>query len=118
MASKKDRHFSIDDNGYFNMVKDDWECPICGRASDDTLSEHHLIPKSKKGSKTVTLHSVCHSKIHSVFTNAELANWYNTIELIMEREEMQKFKKYMKNKPANYKDSNRMSNKRNPNKRK
>jgi hypothetical protein len=52
-----------------------------------------------------------------VFTNTELANWYNTIDLIMERKEMQKFRKFMKNKPANYKDSNKMSNKRNPNKR-
>jgi len=95
-----------------------YKCPICNRESDDTMTEHHLIPKSKKGSETVTLHGVCHSKIHSIFTNVELANWYHSVHLIMEHEAMQKFAKYMRNKPRNYKDSNRMTNKRNPNKRK
>jgi hypothetical protein len=27
-----------------------------------SINEHHLIPKSKKGKDTVTLHTICHSK--------------------------------------------------------
>ena len=96
----------------------DRKCPICGREADDTMTAHHLIPHAKKGKETVDLHSVCHSKIHSIFTNPELANYYHTIERIMEREEMVKFAKWVAKKPANYKGSNIMSNKRNPNKRK
>lgn len=118
MASKKDRHFSIDDNRYFNFVKDDWKCPICGRGSDDTMDEHHLIPKSKKGKETVTIHRVCHDKIHSVFTNQELAKDYYTVDLIMQNEAMQKFAGWVAKKGPNFIDPSIMSNKRNPRKRK
>lgn len=117
---KKNRHFSIDDHGYFNFVKEDWRCPICGRESDDTLNEHHLFPQVKGGKKKekVTLHSMCHSKIHSVFTEWELNHYYHTIERIMENEDMQKFAKWMAKKPLGFKDSNKMTNRRNPRKNK
>ena len=97
-----------------------YRCPICGREADDTLNEHHLIPKVKGGAKkeTVMLHSMCHSKIHSVFQETELNHYYYTIDRIMENEEMQKFSKWMSKRPLGFKDSNKMTNKRNPNKRK
>lgn len=109
------RDFKEVDNGYIKFFD---VCPICGRAYDRTMTAHHLIPHAKKGKETVVLHSICHSKIHSIFTNAELNNYYHTIDRIMEREEMVKFAKWVAKKGPNYKDSNIMSNKRNPNKRK
>jgi len=92
-------------------------CPICKRPYDDTMDEHHLIPKSKKGKETVTLHRVCHDKIHATFTEKELAKQYNTIEKLLEHEEISKFAKWVAKKPANYIDPSIMSNKRNPRKR-
>ncbi len=94
------------------------KCPICKRPFDDTMDEHHLIPKSKKGKDAATIHRVCHDKIHSMFTNQELKNYYNTIDKIMEREEMQKFAKWVSKKVANYTDPSIMSNKRNKRKNK
>ena len=57
-------------------------CALCGRdIPTDRESRHHLVPKLKGGAKgdTVLLHSSCHSKIHSVFTESELARSYDTI---------------------------------------
>jgi len=93
-------------------------CSVCGRPDDDTMDDHHLVPKSKKGKETVSIHRVCHDKIHATFTNQELAKAFNTIEKIMENELMQNFVKFVSKKGANYLDPSIMSNKRNPNKRK
>lgn len=114
----KNRNFSIDDNGYFNFVNDDWRCPICGRESDNTLSEHHLIPRSKKGRETVTLHRICHDQVHALWTENELARDFNTIDKIMSDPRMQKFAKWAHKKPLGFISPAKMSNKRNPNKKK
>ena len=114
---KKPKHFVDDEQGYFNFVSDDWKCPICGREADDTLDEHHLIPKSKKGKETVTLHKVCHNFLHATFTNKELAKQYNTIEKLLADERVQKFGKWCSKKVANFTDPSIMSNRTNRNKR-
>jgi len=93
-------------------------CPICYRPYDNTMSEHHLIPKCKKGKETVRIHRVCHDFIHATFTDKELARDYNTVEKLMQDERMQKFGKWVAKKVANYTNSSIMSNKKNPNKRK
>lgn len=92
-------------------------CPICGRELGEHADEHHLIPKLKKGKETVRLHVICHRKIHSLFSESELANYYNTIERLMENEDMRNFAKWVAKKPIDFVDSNRMSNKH-PRKRK
>jgi hypothetical protein len=99
-------------------MNDDWQCPICGREADDTLSEHHLIPKCKKGKETVTLHRVCHDFIHATFTDKELAHDYNTIEKLVADERVQKFGKWCSKRPTNFKSSSTLSNRTNRNKRK
>ena len=45
-------------------------CPLCQRQliPGPSVDKHHLVPNSKKGKETVTLHKICHSKLHSVFT--------------------------------------------------
>ena len=60
-------------------------------------STHHLWPraiKCKKGKKpkdTIIVHRYCHDKLHSVFTNKELAKTYNTVEKIVSHPEMSSF---------------------------
>jgi hypothetical protein len=93
-------------------------CPLCGRVlGDKHVSEHHLIPQLKKGKDTVRLHDICHGKIHSLFGEGELARHYNTIERLLENEDIQKFVKWVRKKPSDYVDSSRMS-KKHPRKRK
>lgn len=71
---------------------------------------HHWIPKSKKGSDVSLIHKICHNKIHSLWTENELRDYYNTPERILSNSEMQKFVKWLERKPADFyvktKDSN------------
>lgn len=67
-------------------------CPLCNRELGDVnIDEHHLIPKTFKGKETITLHKICHRKIHATFTERELAKRYSTIESIVQHPEIQKF---------------------------
>ncbi|MGY8640337.1 MAG: HNH endonuclease, partial [Verrucomicrobiales bacterium] len=77
-------------------------------------SKHHLIPKLKGGKHgpVAIVHEICHGKIHSVFTEAELAKNFATIELMLEHEEIQKFVKWVKKRPPEYKSSNRGNHRR------
>ena len=78
-------------------------CPLCSRIiPSGSGSLHHLIPKTFKGKQTVNLHKICHSKIHSVFTERELLRWYNTIERIVEHDEIKKFISWVENKKLDF----------------
>lgn len=75
-------------------------CPICNRMMyiGKSVDRHHFIPKSKGGKETEYIHKICHSKIHSLFTNSMLEKEYNTPEEIRKHEEMQKFIKWVSKK--------------------
>lgn len=87
-------------------------CPICSRVmllGTDSVNEHHLLPKCKGGKVTVSMHRICHRKIHSLFTENELRDEYNTAQKLLEHEEIIKFVKWVKNKPLDYYDSSATS---------
>ena len=93
------------------MVKD--ICPICGRelGNPDSISKHHLIPKSQGGkdSELILIHNICHQKIHSVFSIKELKAEFNTVKKLVEHEEMRKFIKWVAKKhPDFYQRNQRM----------
>lgn len=91
-------------------------CPLCKRefGLKEYTSKHHLIPKSKGGkyTDTVVLHSICHRKIHSVFTENELNKHYNTIERIAAQEDMAKFIKWVAKKHPDFYEKSRDMNKK------
>lgn len=89
-------------------------CPLCKREIIDDSETHHLIPRLKGGNKgpTVELHRICHSKIHSIFTERMLQIKFNTIEVLLENDEIQKFVKWVANKPSNFFDGSKENNKR------
>ena len=99
--------------GSTKVDKDFGNCPICGRPMNKKNSNlHHLIPKLK-GGKTddknmVRLHTVCHGKIHSIWSESELRDSYNTIEAIMMDERIQKFAKFISKQPTNVDMKNKM----------
>ena len=90
------------------------ECPICGREmfKGRFVDDHHLIPKAKKGryGTKITIHRVCHDKIHSLWKESELANYYNTADRIKEHPEIQKFIKWLARKPADFYIKTKMAN--------
>ena len=53
-------------------------CPLCGRPIPDSQKDaHHLVPKSKGGQATESLHRICHRQIHALLNETELARQYN-----------------------------------------
>ena len=90
---------------------DDQTCVLCGRelGTSETTSKHHLIPKSKGGrySETILIHNICHQKIHSVFTEKELQQQYNTVEALKKHEAIQKFIKWVSKKNPDFYQSNK-----------
>ena len=88
----------------------DWKtCPLCDRPiPPDQESKHHLIPKLKGGKHgpIAVLHVICHGKIHSVFSEAELARSYHTIEALLENEEISRFVKWVRKRPPEFRSKN------------
>lgn len=79
---------------------------MCERViPEDQRDEHHLVPKSKGGKKTVLLHRICHDQIHSIFTDAQLAKKFSTIETIVEDPAVRTFVTWVRNKPPSFSDS-------------
>ncbi|MEM7700081.1 MAG: HNH endonuclease [Verrucomicrobiota bacterium] len=90
---------------------DDWKiCPLCQRPIPPHLeSRHHLIPKSKggKGGPIAVLHTICHKKLHKVFSEKELARRFSTIEALLQNEEIVRFVKWVKKRPPEFQSRNR-----------
>jgi len=88
-------------------------CPLCGREiPSQERSKHHLTPVVKGGIKgpTAVLHRVCHSKIHSLLSEAELNKVYNTIEKLLANDDIGKFVKWVRKKSPDYYDSSKLAN--------
>ena len=67
-----------------------------------SVDRHHLVPKSRGGRHMIWLHRVCHKKIHSVFTEKELARSYSTLDALRAHEEIQKFIIWIRNKDPEF----------------
>lgn len=91
-------------------------CPLCDRPLGEmgNVSKHHLVPKSEGGrhGETVILHHICHQKIHSLFTERELATIYNTIDDLKSHPEMWKFIKWVRKQDPDFYQRNRRSKKK------
>jgi 5-methylcytosine-specific restriction enzyme A len=67
-------------------------CKLCEREVANT-TQHHLIPLEKggKGSIKVDLCQPCHRTLHHTFTNLELAKKYNTIPLLQNAPQLERY---------------------------
>lgn len=80
-------------------------CPLCERIlGNKNIDEHHLIPKTFKGTETIFIHKICHRTIHATFTERELEKEFNTIEKLLTHSTIVKFVKWVKTKPPEYYD--------------
>jgi len=75
-----------------------------------SVNRHHLIPVLKGGKESFPIHKICHSKIHSLWSENELRDTYNTFDVIKADERMQTFVKWVARKDPEYRDSNRRVN--------
>lgn len=83
------------------------KCQLCNRVMAEPIVRHHLIPPSKGGkdSPTVAMHKICQAKVHAVFTETELKNYYNTVDRLLEHEEITKFVKWVSKKDPEFFDT-------------
>ncbi|MDF7810440.1 HNH endonuclease [Hymenobacter sp. YC55] len=67
-------------------------CALCEREVQQ-LSRHHLIPREEGGrhGPTADLCQPCHSSVHLLLDNKELARQYHTIEALRGAEKLQKY---------------------------
>lgn len=79
-------------------------CPICGRPmiAGPSVDRHHFVPKSEGGRETRHVHRVCHRKLHSLFTERELAKAYSTPEAVRAHPEMQTFLRWIARKDPEF----------------
>lgn len=79
-------------------------CPLCGRPLLDgpSVDLHHWRPKSEGGRVAEPLHRICHQKIHTVFSERELAEVYFHPEVLRRDPEIQKFINWVRRMPSEY----------------
>ena len=65
-------------------------CALCAREVE-SLSKHHLIPRSEGGTATTALCRTCHKTLHSFFTNRTLAKRLHTLEALRQNREVQRY---------------------------
>jgi len=89
-------------------------CPLCGRPllDDATTDLHHPVPRSHGGQDVVPMHRVCHQKIHSVFTEVELATTYHDWNTLRAHPTMADFIRWIARKPPGFYDRSRTTNAR------
>jgi len=88
-------------------------CELCQRdIPPDMVQRHHLVPKTFKGTELVNLHPICHRTIHTTFSERELKQYYHTIDRLLSVTLIQKFIKWISNKPPEYNTKTKDTNER------
>ena len=82
----------------------DERCPLCERplVAGPSVDRHHLIPRSQGGKDVVVMHRVCHRKIHSLWTEKQLARDYASVDALRRAPELQAFLKWIAKKPPEF----------------
>jgi 5-methylcytosine-specific restriction endonuclease McrA len=95
-------------------------CELCGRP-DTELTRHHLIPRArhKKGQirrnfdkteltgRLAMLCRACHKYVHTVLTERQLADEYNTVRQLLAHPEIAKFVCWIAKRPSGLRVSSR-----------
>ena len=67
-----------------------------------SVNRHHFVPRSEGGRFTRRVHRICHAKIHSLFTERELAVCYGTPEALRAHPEVARFVRWVARKPPEF----------------
>ena len=121
IRDKDDVNEKFDDtSGTFKVepaeLEPEEQCELCKR-TDLILTRHHLIPRSRHNKartqrnfsrdamKTdiALLCRPCHSQVHRLFDNHELASYYHTVERLRQHSDVQSFVRWIEKRPAGLK---------------
>lgn len=99
-------------------INTDSACELCAR-TELALTHHHLIPLARHNKTRTQRHfsrvamktdiamlcRPCHSQVHRLFDNHELASYYHSVERLQAHSEVKKFINWVKKRPAGLKIS-------------
>ncbi len=77
-------------------------CALCHRMLGAHVERHHTVPKSEGGNVTVPVHPICHRAIHAHLSNYDLAGSYADPNVLRAHQDIQRFLRWIANKPANF----------------
>lgn len=77
-------------------------CALCERILGRRVEWHHVVPKSEGGKLTVPVHPICHRTIHAFVTNRELAVSFATMAQLLEREDIQRYVRWIADKAPDF----------------
>lgn len=105
------RDDELDDHEFDDIGADLGPCGLCGRPmiAGPSINKHHLTPKTFGGRTAVWIHRICHSKIHSLFTERELKAHYDTFESLLTHDAILTFVAWVRKKPAEFYTKNKTS---------
>ncbi|MFL6465334.1 MAG: HNH endonuclease [Bryobacteraceae bacterium] len=95
-------------------------CELCGRV-DTELTRHHLIPRARHGKgqirrnfdkaeltgRLAMLCRACHKFVHTVLSERQLANEYNTVSQLLLHPDIAKFVGWIAKRPTGLRVSSR-----------
>jgi len=94
-------------------LDDDPVCPLCGRPIPPSQRDaHHLVPRSRGGTRTQLLHRICHRQVHALFSETELAREYATADALLAHPDMARFVDWVRTKPPEFMERTRKSGRR------
>lgn len=67
-----------------------------------SVDRHHFLPRAEGGRAVAPVHRICHRKLHTLWTERELARLYSTPEAIREHPEIQRFVCWLRGKPPEF----------------
>ena len=108
----KQKHIQQQEQAIRRKAADPPVCAFCLRPLGTHVELHHFIPKSEGGNQTVPVHPICHRAIHAHVSNHDLAATDADLSTLRQREELQRFLKWIANKPANFHAPTRRSRKK------
>lgn len=92
------------------QAPEDVACALCSRPLGHRVEQHHVVPRSEGGVQTVPVHPICHRTIHAFVSNRDLATTYPTMEQLRMRDDIQRYLKWIADKPANFRAPTRRRN--------
>jgi hypothetical protein len=69
-----------------------------------SVDRHHWQPRSLGGRVAEPLHLICHRKLHSLFTDKELATTYTNPEVVQQHPQMRTFIRWVRRRPPEFID--------------
>ncbi|MBD3240485.1 MAG: hypothetical protein GF331_07855 [Chitinivibrionales bacterium] len=73
-------------------------CALCGRRPETPayMEQHHLVPRCKKGRRTVPVCIDCGDQLHKLFSIQDLQRTFNSIETIRADERVQRWVRWVR----------------------